>query len=315
MGLFDGLHYGHRTVIRYAIDIAQQNFGTEPAVFTFDTDTVTSKGDGGVECIISRELKFELMDKMGVKYIYSPDFMNFRNLSAEEFVQLVICDKLMARYVVCGEDFRFGRNACGNVEELDRLCRKRGIQVIQVPPVTDGNGMRISSTKIRELVHAGEIERANRLLGSRFQFKLPVMYGHRIGRTLNFPTINQYFSSRQLIPRYGVYVSVAEVRGNVYRSVTNIGMKPTVGNTDRPLAETYIIGFDGELYGELVRVSLLHFIRPETKFGNLGELAQAIKQDISAAEDFKETNTPFCRRRTDRVEYNCEGSGEMNIKA
>lgn len=280
MGLFDGVHYGHRTVIRYAIDIAQRNAWIEPAVFTFETDTVTSKGNNGVEWLLSKELKREMIESLGVKYIYSPDFMNFKNLSAEEFVELVLCDKLTARFVICGEDFRFGKHAAGDVNELDRLCRKRGITVNVVPPVIETQGVRISSTMIRQLIKDGKIEEANQLLGYQYQMKMPVAYGQQIGRTINFPTINQYLSKKQVVPKFGVYASKVEFMGRVYRGVTNIGMKPTVGNTSVPLAETYIVGFDGDLYGETVKLSLVSFIRPEKKFDSIDELAERIKLDV-----------------------------------
>lgn len=285
MGLFDGVHFGHRSVIKRAVEIAEENIGIAPAVFTFETASVTSKGDNGVEYLLSRELKHELIGRLGVKYIYSPDFMNFKNLSAEEFVELVLCDKLMARYVICGEDFRFGKNASGNVEILDKLCRKRGITVIIVPPVKEEGGVRISSTMIRNLVKEGRISEANKLLGARFQFRLPVMYGHQIGRTLDFPTINQYLKKRQVMPKYGVYASVAEFMGRVYPAVTNIGMKPTVANTEVPVAESYIVGFDGDLYGETVKISLVDFIRPEVKFDSLEQLKNQIAQDVKKATE------------------------------
>ena len=285
MGLFDGVHFGHRSVIKRAVEIAEENIGIAPAVFTFETASVTSKGDNGVEYLLSRELKHELIGRLGVKYIYSPDFMNFKNLSAEEFVELVLCDKLMARYVICGEDFRFGKNASGNVEILDKLCRKRGITVIIVPPVKEEGGVRISSTMIRNLVKEGRISEANKLLGARFQFRLPVMYGHQIGRTLDFPTINQYLKKRQVMPKYGVYASVAEFMGRVYPAVTNIGMKPTVANTEVPVAESYIVGFDGDLYGETVKISLVDFIRPEIKFDSLEQLKNQIAQDVKKATE------------------------------
>lgn len=285
MGLFDGVHFGHRSVIKRAVEIAEENIGIAPAVFTFETASVTSKGDNGVEYLLSRELKHELIGRLGVKYIYSPDFMNFKNLSAEEFVELVLCDKLMARYVICGEDFRFGKNASGNVEILDKLCRKRGITVIIVPPVKEEGGVRISSTMIRNLVKEGRISEANKLLGARFQFRLPVMYGHQIGRTLDFPTINQYLKKRQVMPKYGVYASVAEFMGRVYPAVTNIGMKPTVANTEVPVAESYIVGFDGDLYGETVKISLIDFIRPEVKFDSLEQLKNQIAQDVKKATE------------------------------
>lgn len=282
MGLFDGLHYGHKTVIRYAADIAESNPGIEPAVFTFDTASVTSKGNGGVECILSREMKFELIEQLGVKYIYSPDFMNFKDLTGEEFVELVLCGKLSAKFAACGEDFRFGKGAKCGVEELDRLCRKHGIRLYVVPPVRERQGIRISSTMIRELIRNGDIEQANLLLGSHFTIKLPVAYGRQLGRTLDFPTINQYLPKRQVMPKFGVYASKAEILGKIYRSVTNIGVKPTVGS-EAPLAETYIIDFDGsDLYGETAKISLISFIRPEMKFDSVDALKAQIARDTQA---------------------------------
>ena len=285
MGLFDGIHYGHRAVIRRAYEAAKGFPGTEPAVFTFDTATVTSKGECGVEYIFSREMKLEIIESLGVRYIYSPDFMNFKNLTGEEFVQLVLCDKLSAKFAVCGEDFRFGKNAsCGTVE-LDRLCRKQGIELITVPAVQQEDGSRISSTMIRELIKSGEIETANELLGSKFAFRLPVAYGRQLGREMNFPTINQYIPRRQVIPRFGVYASKTEVGGMLYKSVTNIGVKPTVGS-DAPLAETYIIDFPGgDVYGETIKVSLVKFIRPEMKFSGIDGLKAQIAKDTEAARN------------------------------
>lgn len=286
MGLFDGIHHGHRAVIRTAIRIAEQLPGIDPAVFTFDTSTVTSKGDGGVKYIHSREMKFELIEKLGVRYIYSPDFMNFRNLNGEEFVDLVLNDKLSAKFVICGEDFRFGRNASCGVDELDRICRRHGIQVRTVAPVLEDGGLRISSTMVRELIANGNIELANELMEEKFTLKLPVAYGRQLGRTLDFPTINQYISQKQIAPKFGVYVSRTEVMGRIYRSITNVGVKPTVGS-DVPLAETYIIGFEGgELYGEVAKVSLVSFIREERKFDSVEQLKNQIAEDIGIAENY-----------------------------
>ncbi len=286
MGLFDGIHHGHRTVIRSAIDIAEQIPGIDPAVFTFDTATVTSKGDGGVKYIHSRDMKFELIDRLGVRYIYSPDFMNFKDLTGEEFVELVLCDKLSAKFVICGKDFRFGKGAACGIAELDKLCRKRGIQVRTVAPVLEDGGQRISSTMIRELIAEGQIELANSLLDSKFTFRLPVAYGRQLGRTIDFPTINQYLSQRQVMPRFGVYVSRTEVWGRLYRSITNVGVKPTV-RSDVPLAETYIIDFEGgELYGEMAKVSLISFIRDEKKFDSIEQLKNQIAADIDIAKNY-----------------------------
>ncbi len=282
MGLFDGVHHGHRAVIGEAVRAAKSCTGAEPAVFTFDTATVTSKGRMGVEYIFPPEAKKELIAGLGVKYIYSPDFMNFKDLTGEEFVELVLCDKLSAKFAVCGEDFRFGKNACCGVAELDAMCRKRGIKLVTVQAVTENND-KISSTAIREYIKNGEIETANRLLGSRFGYALPVAYGKKLGRTLDFPTINQYPPKRQVTPRFGVYASETEIGGRIYGSVTNVGIKPTVGS-EAPLAETYIMDFPGgDLYGETVKVSLVKFIRPEKKFSGVDELKAQIAADTEAA--------------------------------
>lgn len=294
MGLFDGLHYGHRTVVRYAVDIAGRFPGTSPAVFTFDTASVTSKGDGGVDYILSREMKFELLEKLGVKYVYSPDFRNFKDLDGDEFVQLVLCDKFCAKCAVCGEDFRFGKGAKWGVKELDALCRKHGIKLYSVPKVTENFGERISSTMIRSLIREGNIERANLLMGSGFALKLPVAYGRQLGRTLDFPTINQYLPKRQIVPKYGVYASRTEVCGGIYKSVTNIGVKPTVGS-NAPLAETYIIDYSGEeLYGETAKVTLTAFIRPEQKFGSVDQLKAQIAKDVKRAREIPDKVRLLC---------------------
>ncbi len=281
-GLFDGVHLGHRAVIKKAAEIAGENPGIFPAVFTFETDTVTSKGE--TRFLLSRELKADIIGSLGVKYIYSPGFGDFRDMPAEDFAALVLRNRLAARYIVCGEDFRFGKNADGDVPLLERLCRKVDITVVTVPSVTSENGEKISSTAIRRLISEGRIHEANLMLGGCYSLKLPVACGHRIGRTINFPTINQYFLKNQLVPKFGVYASIAEFKGQSYRGVTNIGIRPTVANTEVPLAETYIEGFSGDLYGEAVKISLLEFIRPEKKFDSMTELAERIKCDVSACD-------------------------------
>lgn len=280
LGLFDGLHTGHQAVIHRAVDFIPM--GYSPAVFTFKTDTVTSKGDGGVECILSHELKYELLSRLGIKYIYSPDFLNFKELSAREFVLLVLRDKFKAKYVVCGEDFRFGKGASCGRAELSLLCNEQGIEVVVVPPERI-DGDIVSSTRIRKFIKSGEIDKANRLLGYEFRIKLNVIHGNQIGRTLDFPTINQKFPKYQIVPKFGVYASRVTIDGKTHMAITNIGVKPTVGGTT-PLAETFILDYNGNLYGEPVEVSLSKFIRPEKKFSSLEELKEAISKDISAVK-------------------------------
>lgn len=282
LGLFDGLHSGHQDVIHAAVDFIPK--GIAPAVFTFETDTVTSKGKGGVDVILSRDLKFELLERLGVEYIYSPDFLNFKGLTAVQFVKMVLRDKLCAKYVICGEDFRFGKGGVCGKKELEVLCKEYGISIVVVPPtIIDGDI--VSSTRIRNHIKLGEIEKANRLLGYEFKMKLPVVYGNQIGRTLDFPTINQYIPKRQIVPKFGVYASKAIIDGKSMRSITNIGVKPTIGKETEPLAETNILGYSGDLYGQTIEISLSRFIRPEQKFTSLDELKAHVMADIEYAKN------------------------------
>ncbi|MGN0552521.1 MAG: bifunctional riboflavin kinase/FAD synthetase [Oscillospiraceae bacterium] len=278
-GLFDGVHLGHRAVIEKATSIAREHTDISAAVFTFDTATVTSKGDG-LGCILNREDKLSMLEQLGAEYVYSPDFTQFREYSAERFVKEVLCERLKARYVVCGTDFRFGKGASGDTQALKRLGLECGITVITVPAVSEENGRKISSTHIRELISDGNISAANKLLGYDYFFRLPVISGNRIGRTIDFPTINQRLESERALPKFGVYASEIQIGDKLYHGVTNIGVKPTVSDSRDVLAETYIIGFDGDLYGENVKLSLVDFIRPEVKFGSIEELKEQIKIDV-----------------------------------
>ncbi|MGN1305255.1 MAG: riboflavin biosynthesis protein RibF [Oscillospiraceae bacterium] len=284
-GLFDGVHLGHRAVIDKAADIARENKDISAAVFTFDTATVTSKGDG-LGCILNREDKLSMLEQLGAEYVYSPDFGSFKEYTAERFVREVLHEKMRAKYVVCGTDFRFGKNASGNVETLKALGKECGITVITVPPVSEKNGRKISSSHIRELISDGQIREVNALLGYEYFFTLPVISGNRIGRTIDFPTINQRLGTERILPKFGVYASRAKVGENTYFGVTNIGVKPTVSESGDVLAETYMIGFDGDIYGEKVKLSLAEFIRPEVKFGGIDELKAQINIDVKRVSEY-----------------------------
>ncbi len=202
-------------------------------------------------------------------------------MSPEDFVIKFIIGQMRAKVVVCGEDFRFGKKAAGNVDLLKELCSQYGVEVRLVSPVVlDGD--RISSTRIRGYIKQGNMPLAWRMMGRPYSLCFPVVSGNKIGRTIQFPTINQIYPDHFAVPRFGVYVSVTEVDGVLYPSVTNVGVKPTVGS-DRPLAETFILNFSGNLYGKKVRVNLCHFIRPEKKFESLDELRVQIARDTLQA--------------------------------
>ncbi len=277
LGYFDGLHLGHIGVIMRAM-----SRGLKTAVFTFNCDTTLPKFQSP-EDIVSFENKKELLGKIGVDYLYAPDFADVCGFPPEEFVSEILIKRLNAAYACCGRNFRFGKDGAGTPELLARIGEKYGMTAETVPDVCH-NGVMISSTHIRELIREGSIEEANALLGYELWYRLPVIHGNEIGRTLSFPTINQIIPSTNVIPRFGAYSSYVEVRGALYRGVTNIGIRPTVtGGKGGAVMETYIIGFDETLYGENISVSLRKFLRPEKKFSSLEELKAQIEEDKKAA--------------------------------
>lgn len=280
LGLFDGVHCGHQAVIRQALSCMEQ--GLRPAVFTYRIQHILPERKDDFQWISSEEERVRLLEKMGVHDVIQPTFEAFRDMEPEEFVEDFLIHRMRAKVVCCGEDFRFGRHAAGTVDTLKTLCQTHGVELRLVPPVIL-DGERISSTRIRSCIRQGDMPQAWRMLGRPYSLRFPVVSGNKIGRTLNFPTINQVYPDHFAIPRYGVYVSVTEVDGIRYPSVTNVGVKPTVGS-ERPLSETYIIGFSGSLYGTRVQVSLCHFVRPEMKFASIEELKNQIAKDTMAAK-------------------------------
>lgn len=282
LGLFDGLHLGHRAVIQAALDTAAR-LSLTPAVFTFSIDNSRPAAKPGTGQLLSRGMRERLLGDMGISVLLSPPFEEFRGLTPAEFVEVILRGRLGATHVFCGENFHFGKNAAGNVAVLTQLGGRLGIEVHTLPLVT-ADGAVVSSTRIRECVAAGDMPVAARLLGRPFAIDFEVIHGRRLGRTLNSPTINQPLPPWFAVPRYGVYASLATVDGVRHASVTNVGVKPTVGS-DAPLAETYIHDFDGDLYGRRILVEFLEFIRPERKFASVEELRGQIHRDSAAADE------------------------------
>lgn len=279
LGYFDGLHLGHMGVIGAAL--AQRDL--KPAVFTFNCDTTLPKFRSP-EDIISFENKCELLSKAGVEYVYAPDFAAVCTLTDEDFVRKILHETLNAGHACCGRNFRFGLGGHGTPEILEAIGESYGIRVEIVEDVCQ-DGEVISSSHIRELIRKGEIEKANRLLGYDWQFRLPVVHGNEIGRTIRFPTINQILPETNVMPRFGVYSSYVDVHGRHYRGITNIGIRPTIENSRGVVCETHILDFSGDLYGENIAVSLRNFIRPERRFANIDELKAQIEQDIKTANE------------------------------
>lgn len=280
LGLFDGVHLGHRAVLNLALE--QEKNGLQPAVFTFSPSAVLRKTSGRDGYIYDYTQKFHTLKNLGFSghNIHFVDFEEVCGLNGEEFCENILKNRFLnAEIVCCGNDFRFGKNASCGVEELRDFGEKYGFEVHTADDIKI-NGIAVSSGEIRCLLINGGLEKANRLLGMPYRISGKVIHGNEIGRTINFPTINQEYHDGQLVLKYGVYQTVTDVDGIKYRSITNIGVKPTIKGERKPLAETHILGFSGDLYNEYVNVEFFKFIRPEQKFDSVDELKMQIAKDM-----------------------------------
>ena len=279
LGFFDGLHIGHMAVIRETVRQAKEN-GKTPCVFTFTPGGVFPYPKGG-QSLLGKRMSERILREEGVRELIRPNFSEFGDLSPEAFVRDILAGKFGAAYAVCGENYRFGKNAAGDAALLKKLCN--GLIDLTVIPMQTKNAVTVSSGSIRALLREGEIEKAAELSGRPFSIDFTVCEGKKLGRKIGIPTINQPFPDDFVRPKFGVYASISHVNGRQYPSVTNIGVKPTVGS-DTVLAETYIHDFSGSLYGQNIQVDLISFIRPERKFASIAELKEQILRDCSAAQ-------------------------------
>lgn len=283
LGLFDGIHLGHRAVLDLAL--VQEKNGLQPAVFTFNPVAVLRKSSGQDGYIYPHIRKYKMLENLGFSFnIYSENFDEICGLSGEEFAENVLVKKLNAGIVCCGNNFRFGKNASCGVEELKSFGEKYGFSVQTAEPVKV-NDITVSSGEIRRCLVSGKIEKANTLLGEPYNIYTTVVHGNEIGRTINFPTINQNYSKGQLILKYGVYFTTTYIDDIKYKSITNIGVKPTIAGKRTPLSETHILDFSGDLYNKNIRVEFNKFIRPEMKFSSVDELRKQISADIAVVRE------------------------------
>lgn len=278
LGCFDGVHIGHAAVIRAAMET-----GRPSAVVTFRQPPAAVLKSGSTQTLMTDSLREKILDEMGLDALIYLDFPSVRDLSPEAFVRDMLVEKFRAACVFCGFNYRFGKGAAAGPQELMDIGTRLGIRGICIDPVCIG-GQPVSSTRIRALITQGKMEQASRMLGRSFSLCLPVIHGHMLGRRLGSPTINQRIPTGHIVPRFGVYASAAEVGGQKWPAVTNVGIRPTV-SPDGILVETHILGYTGDLYGQEIPVEFIRFLRPERKFENTAQLKAQIRQDAQQAAD------------------------------
>ena len=283
IGVFDGVHLGHRRVIGRTL-ISATRRGLVPTVITFDPHPIEVLAPGlAPRLLTTLEERVDLLANIGVRRVGVLDLNEIRTLSPEGFVSEILLSQVGSRHVAVGPDFRFGHDRTGDVELLAAIGSARGFTVESVALLTDDRGV-VSSTRIREMVENGEVEAASRLLGSPFVMSGEVIRGDRRGRQIGFPTANLVPDPRKAQPRDGVYSGYGLVGdGSRYRAAINIGIRPTFLDGGVRLVEAYLLDFDGDIYGEHLIVELVDRLRDEEKFPTVDGLVNQIEKDVAQA--------------------------------
>ncbi|HZK21374.1 MAG TPA: bifunctional riboflavin kinase/FAD synthetase [Oscillospiraceae bacterium] len=276
LGTFDGIHLGHSKVIENAVLCKD---GEVPLILLFNEHPHKALYGKAPKRVITKNQQESLLKHMGITPVYE-DFSSIMNLNSEDFV-IEIARKYKVRQISCGFNFHFGKNAAGDAMTLKQICDDNGIR-LKVSGAISYDGLPISSSRIRSSLEKGDVLSARNMLGRWFSYDFTIHESQKLGRKLGFPTINQYFPPDFIVPEYGVYASFTVVNEKLFPSVTNIGMRPTIGDGVMG-SETHIIGIDDNLYGENILVSLTKKIRDEICFSSLEELKNQIESDKQKA--------------------------------
>ncbi len=286
LGFFDGVHIGHGELLKRTKQRAAE-LHAMPSVLSFDVHPDTLVFGKEVPLINSAIGREEIIRRCyGIDNVVFIHFnrrvmqMDWRDFLEDLIRDLEIC------HIVVGHDFCFGYRGQGTAARLREYCAEHGLGCDVIPPVML-DGQIVSSTHIRELIAAGEIEEANRWLGHPHTLADTVHSGYHLGRKLGTPTINMFFPHGVIVPRHGVYASKVYLEnGESYIAVTNVGVRPTVSQDDRVSVESHLLDYSGNLYGRQARVEFYAFLRDETKFSDYAALSQQIHKDAETARAF-----------------------------
>ena len=282
IGTFDGVHLGHQAIFNKMKGIAQ-SIGGQTVVVTFQPHPrqVLNIDSSHLRFLSTPEEKLAKFEEFGIDNVVIINFTKeFSRTPSEVFIKDYIIDNIKPAYIVVGYDHHFGKNRMGDFGLLNDLMRKYNFRVERVA-AQDVENIAISSTKIRNALAVGNVKNANRLLGYTYSVTAEVVVGNKIGRTLGFPTANLELPREYMLLNGGVYASLVEYGGKVYKAMANIGHRPTIGDRteDQPIIEVNLFDFDGDLYGKTLRVSFIDRIRDEEKFSGLDELKTQLEQD------------------------------------
>ncbi|WP_372919629.1 bifunctional riboflavin kinase/FAD synthetase [Salegentibacter sp.] len=290
IGTFDGVHVGHRKIIERLVNSAKAG-NLESVILTFfPHPRMVLQQDSDIKLINTIEERKEILSKTGIDHLVVHPFTHqFSRLTALEFVRDILVNKLKARRVIIGYDHRFGRNRTADINNLKEFGEQFGFEVEEITK-EEVDQVAVSSTKIRKALQEGRVERANNYLQQAFSLSGTVVKGRGLGKDFNYPTANLHVAEDyKLIPKDGVYVAKAEIDGEIFFGMMNIGTNPTVGGTKRTI-ETYFFDLHKDLYGRTLKIEMLIRIRDERKFDSVDALKVAMKQDEFFAKQYIRDN-------------------------
>ncbi|MGL5315446.1 MAG: bifunctional riboflavin kinase/FAD synthetase [Peptostreptococcaceae bacterium] len=279
IGNFDGPHKGHQVLISKTIEYAKLN-NIKSVVFTFENHPANYFVPNVVKNIVPNDEKIKRLKALGADYVINIPFDNFMTkISAYDFVKDILISKLNAKKIIVGYDFNFARNKEGNTNVLRELSSEFGFELEVVKPIKI-NGVRVSSTLIRDLILQGNVYEVGNYLGYSYELSGKVIHARKLGRTIGFPTANIEINEDVVIPKGGIYATKVHIDDEIFYGATNIGYNPTV-NGQRLSIETNILDFDRDIYGEIIKLEFLERTRDEKKFSSIEELKNQLEKDTS----------------------------------
>ena len=288
MGNFDGIHKGHKELISRCVSAAG-SAGMKSAVFTFSNHPKNFFKPGSVKTLLTFEEKKEVLESLGIDYLFNLPFdESICTISPERYIDELLIGKFNMKEAYCGFNYRFGYKAEGNTEFLMKMSLKKGFGIHVMEPFSV-DGEVVSSSKIREYIESGNMPKVTALMGRYYSITGEVVKGNELGRTIGFPTANVKLEEYMVGPLNGVYATECMVDGRRYKSITNVGNKPTIGQYDKNV-ETNIFDFDESIYGKTITTKFIKMIRTEKKFSGLEELKNQIENDCINVKAFHRTN-------------------------
>lgn len=281
LGLFDGIHIGHKAVIDCAVDYAR-SVGTMAAIVTFNQNPHSYLNEITPKYILTLDDKYKLLEELGIGYVIELDFAKICNMTPAEYLENVLVKYFSPMAISTGFNHKFGHERAGTVKFLSDNQDKYKYVFFATPPQAIWGDI-ISSTSIREFIKSGATDMAATMLGRKFSVEGTVIKGRELGRTIGYPTANIIYPLDLIEPPYGVYgVDVTLEDGSVRKGIANFGVSPTVSNDGIAILEVHILDFDGDLYDKQIRLSFNSMVRREIKFDNLDDLKTQIDFDIQA---------------------------------